>query len=184
MKHTFYILYRIHFIFIFLITYLFLLSCQEKKKIEPGKPDDIAFTKTDSANSSGKKKIQEMKADQKIYPNKGNNNVRHSTNNGCRKITEQEKSAYHTPEPVSYPSGEIALEHFLETNNLYNSTKYYESIDGIAYLKLLIDTTGKVIGKNIVRGIGLGIDEEALRLASLLEFNPAKDLTGNVMLSV
>ena len=57
--------------------------------------------------------------------------------------------------------------------------KYYESIEGIVYLKLLIDSTGKVIGSNIIRGVGVGINEEAVRLAELLKFLPAKDSTCN-----
>ena len=79
---------------------------------------------------------------------------------------------------VSYPGGESELAIFLEKNNLYNTTKYNESIDGTVTLKLLIDSNGRVVSTNVLRRVGLGIDDEAIRLAGLLKFIPAKDSAG------
>ena len=79
---------------------------------------------------------------------------------------------------VSYPGGESELAIFLEKNNLYNTTKYNESIDGTETLKLLIDSNGQVVSTNVLRRVGLGIDDEAIRLAGLLKFIPAKDSAG------
>ena len=79
---------------------------------------------------------------------------------------------------VSYPGGESELAIFLEKNNLYNTTKYNESIDGTETLKLLIDSNGRVVSTNVLRRVGLGIDDEAIRLAGLLKFIPAKDSAG------
>jgi len=79
---------------------------------------------------------------------------------------------------VSYPGGESELAIFLEKNNLYNTTKYNESIDGTVTLKLLIDSNGQVVSTNVLRRVGLGIDDEAIRLAGLLKFIPAKDSAG------
>jgi hypothetical protein len=82
---------------------------------------------------------------------------------------------------VSYPGGEVALQQFLFNNNIFNSSKSEYSIEGIVVLRLSIDSDGYVNNKNIVRSIGGDIDEEALRLAGLLVFNPATDSIGQAI---
>lgn len=84
---------------------------------------------------------------------------------------------------VSYPGGEAALQRFLFQNNIFNSSKDQHSIEGIVVLQLFINTDGRVYNKTIIRSVGAGIDEEALRLADLLIFNPATDSCGNAILS-
>lgn len=79
------------------------------------------------------------------------------------------------PSPAYYPAGNQDLAKFLELNNVYNNEKFYLTVEGIVYVKLLIDSTGKVAESNILRGIGAGIDDEAIRLGNLLVFVPAKD---------
>lgn len=82
---------------------------------------------------------------------------------------------------VSYPGGEAALQQFLYNNNIFNSSKFEYSIEGIVVLRLSIDSNGYVNNKNIVRSIGGEIDEEALRLAGILVFNPATDSIGQAI---
>lgn len=84
---------------------------------------------------------------------------------------------------VSYPGGEAALQRFLSQNNTFNSSKNKHSIEGIVVLQLYINTDGRVYNKTVIRSVGAGIDEEALRLADLLVFNPATDSCGNSILS-
>lgn len=79
---------------------------------------------------------------------------------------------------VSYPGGEAALQKFLFKNNIFNSSKSDFCIEGIVTLRLSIDSNGFVRNKTILRSIGGDIDEEALRLADLLIFNPATDSNG------
>jgi hypothetical protein len=183
MKSNFYILFRIRTIFIILFTYQLLLSCQQKKDIASEKSNDKTFVRIDSSDIAGEKKSQQAKLIQKDYETTRITNHGHPIHKNNNRYNELVEPVYHTPEPVSYQGGEFALKQFLETNNSYNSIKYYESIEGIVYLKLLVDKTGEAIEKKILRGIGLGIDEEALRLSSLLKFNPAKDSTGKAIRS-
>lgn len=79
---------------------------------------------------------------------------------------------------VSYPGGETALQGFLFSHNIFNSSQAEYSIEGIVVLRLSIDPSGNVHAKDILRGIGGEIDEEALRLAGLLRFNPATNSLG------
>ena len=84
---------------------------------------------------------------------------------------------------VSYPGGEAALQRFLFQNNTFNSSQNKHSLEGIVVLQLFINTDGRVYNKTIIRSVGAGIDEEALRLADLLVFNPATDSCGNANLA-
>ena len=84
---------------------------------------------------------------------------------------------------VSYPGGQAALQRFLFQNNIFNSSMDEHSIEGIVVLQLYINTEGRVYNKTIIRSVGAGIDEEALRLADLLIFNPATDSCGDSILS-
>lgn len=172
MEKTINILFQIRTGFIFLISILFLLACQKKADVETDKADNLKVIKTDTSNSTNEKKKQSLK----ISEQEDNTvNVKYSDSHKNKKAINPAKLIFCTPESVSYPGGEYEITQFLERNNLYNTDKYYESIEGIVYLKLLIDTTGKVIGSNILRGVGLGINDEAIRLAGLLKFIPAKD---------
>jgi TonB family protein len=84
---------------------------------------------------------------------------------------------------VSYPGGELALQRFLDKNNVFNSSKSELSIEGIVVIRLSIDSCGIISNKTVMRGIGGDIDEEALRLADLLVFNPATNLYGKATMS-
>lgn len=99
-------------------------------------------------------------------------------------LQKTEQTKYTDRTPPTYPGGEQALEYFLFQNNLYNTSKYPESIGGNVYLNLIIDSAGFVVDKRILRRVGIGIDDEALRLAQLLKFSPAKDSLGNAVQSV
>lgn len=172
MEKTINILFQIRTGFIFLISILFLLACQKKSEVETDKADNLKVIKIDTSNLTNVKKKQSLKvSEQEDNPV----NVKYSDSNNKKKASKPAQLIFCTPEPVSYPGGEYEIAQFLEKNNSYNTHKYYESIEGIVYLKLLIDSTGKVIGSNILRGVGLGINDEANRLAGLLKFIPAKD---------
>jgi TonB family protein len=84
---------------------------------------------------------------------------------------------------VSYPGGESVLQKFLFKNNVFNSSKSELSFEGIVALRLSIDTNGFVYNTTILRSVGGDIDEEALRLANLLVFNPATDSYGKAISS-
>lgn len=172
MEKTINILFQIRTGFIFLISILFLLACQKKADVKTDKADNLKVIKTDTSNSTNEKKNQSIK----LSEHEDNTvNVKYSDSYKNKNAIKPVQQIFCTPEPVSYPGGEYEIAQFLEKNNSYNTYKYYESIEGIVYLKVLIDTTGKVIGSNILRGVGLGINDEAIRLSELLKFVPAKD---------
>ena len=167
-------LFQIRTGFILLISILLLLACQKKAVDETGRTDNLNIVKPDTSNSTTVKKKQSIQ----VIEHEGNPaTVKYSDSDKSNKTINPAQLIFCTPEPVSYPGGADELTQFLEKNKSYNTYKYYESIEGIVYLKLLIDTAGKVIGSNMLRGVGLGINDEAIRLAGLLKFIPAKDST-------
>ncbi len=180
MKKTIHILFQS--VIVTLIPLLFLLACQKKSGVEPEKYNVSEISKTDTVNLTSEEKIQSpklYKQEDKIINTIHNQSIKIQKT----KVINPSRIMYCNPEPVSYPGGEQELLVFLDLNNSYKRHKYYESIEGIVYLKLLIDSTGKVLGSNILRGVGLGIDEEAIRLAELLKFLPAKDSACNTISS-
>ena len=163
-------------VIIILIPLLFLLACQQKSDDESVKSDIPEVLMHDTVNLKNDENIQSQKFVKQDY-NIINAINKTSFKTKRTKVNDPSGIVYCKTEPVSYPGGAQELEVFLELSNSYKRHKYYESIEGIVYLKLHIDSTGTVIGSKIIRGVGTGIDEEATRLAYLLKFLPARDST-------
>lgn len=72
-----------------------------------------------------------------------------------------------------YPGGPKALYEFLFTNLQYPAEALKNEIEGIVYLKFIVDKNGIVSNPVVVRSLGSGCDEEALRIISLMpKWNP------------
>lgn len=63
-----------------------------------------------------------------------------------------------------YPGGQDALLKYIEDNLVYPDSAIAAGIKGNVYVSFIITETGKVEDAEVVRGIGGGCDEEALRL--------------------
>ena len=63
-----------------------------------------------------------------------------------------------------FPGGEGALNKYLITNLKYPDAALKQKIQGKVYVAFVVDYTGKVTDAKILRGIGGGCDEEALRV--------------------
>jgi TonB family protein len=63
-----------------------------------------------------------------------------------------------------YPGGEMAMMRYLGKNVRYPEKARAAKIQGTVYVNFIISRKGKVIFPYVVRGIGGGCDEEALRL--------------------
>jgi protein TonB len=63
-----------------------------------------------------------------------------------------------------FPGGEQEMMNFLKKNMKYPSLARENEIQGKVYVTFLIDAEGKVKDAKIVRGLGGGLDEEALRV--------------------
>jgi TonB family protein len=73
-----------------------------------------------------------------------------------------------------YQGGNKAMIKFIHDELKYPPEAEKKNIEGIVIVKINIDMYGKVVDVEIKKGIGFGCDEEALRLAKLLKFQPVK----------
>ena len=74
-----------------------------------------------------------------------------------------------------YPGGTKALTQFLQSNLKYPKAAQEAGIKGIVQLKITINNMGKVIGSEVLHSVGHDCDEEAKRVASLLQFQTPKN---------
>lgn len=78
-----------------------------------------------------------------------------------------EPKFYTAPEQMpTFPGGMEALAKYLATNLHYPSAARNAQIQGRVFVNFIIENDGSVTSANILRGIGGGCDEEALRVVS------------------
>jgi protein TonB len=71
-------------------------------------------------------------------------------------------------EPPIFPGGESALTKFLRENINYPKEAIKNKISGTVYVQFIIEKDGSISDIQVVRGIGGGCDEEAIRVIKLL----------------
>jgi len=69
-----------------------------------------------------------------------------------------------------YPGGKIALREFIKKNLQYPKEAIRKRIEGDVLLKFKVNPNGKVIEPIIIKGIGHGCDQEAIRIIKTLKF--------------
>lgn len=75
----------------------------------------------------------------------------------------------------SYPGGTKALMEFIRHNLRYPTQALMHRIEGEVHVAFEVDEEGIVRRPRIVRGIGYGCDEEAIRLVSMLRYKPVRN---------
>lgn len=65
-----------------------------------------------------------------------------------------------------YPGGIDGLVSYLSTNLKYPEAAKEKGVEGTVAVKFIVETDGSVSDVEILRGIGAGCDEEALRVVS------------------
>jgi TonB family protein len=79
-----------------------------------------------------------------------------------------------------YPGGFSAMSAFLAKNIEYPEQAKKEKITGRVFVSFVVEKNGEVSNVKILRGIGGGCDEEALRVVSKMpKWKPGKDDNGN-----
>jgi TonB family protein len=79
-----------------------------------------------------------------------------------------------------FPGGDMALYDYLKQNLLYPPQAKIDSVQGSVMVHFVIDEEGHVKDANVLRGIGGGCDEEALRLIqSMPRWKPGLNSLGD-----
>ncbi len=68
----------------------------------------------------------------------------------------------------SFPEGEEARQNFLRKNIKYPKEAKEKGIEGVVYVSFIVNKIGEVIEGKIVRGVHPLLDDEALRVVSLM----------------
>jgi protein TonB len=78
-------------------------------------------------------------------------------------------------EMPSFPGGEEALYKFLAKNTRYPDMAKDAGVQGIVYLTFVIEEDGSINDVRLLRGIGGGCDEEAIRVMNKMpKWSPGK----------
>lgn len=68
----------------------------------------------------------------------------------------------------TFPGGDKALQKFIYENTKYPKSAIEEKISGTVYVQFIVEKDGSISDIKVVRGIGGGCDEEAVRVVKLM----------------
>jgi periplasmic protein TonB len=78
-------------------------------------------------------------------------------------------------QPAEFPGGQTALNKFLTENIKYSKLALENNVKGKIYLKFVVNKLGEILDISILKGLGFGLDEEAIRVVKLMpKWKPAK----------
>ena len=67
-----------------------------------------------------------------------------------------------------YVGGEGAMLIFFQRHLTYSAAATAHLTSGIVYVSFVVDTVGRTINPQVIKGVGYGLDEEALRLVRIM----------------
>jgi len=97
-------------------------------------------------------------------------------------VEESKKEVFTIVEEMpAFPGGEAERNKFLAENIQYPQQATENGIQGTVYVSFVVDSKGNVTDVKILRGIGGGCDEEALRVVRMMpKWHPGKQNGKNV----
>ncbi|MDR2126758.1 MAG: energy transducer TonB [Prevotellaceae bacterium] len=75
----------------------------------------------------------------------------------------------------AYPGGNKALNEFVSKNIRYPQQALQNNISGSVHLQYVVNDDGIVESVQVLKGLGYGCDEEAIRIVKLLQFCKVKN---------
>lgn len=78
-------------------------------------------------------------------------------------------AVYHVAEVMpAFPGGTEAFGKFLRDKLQYPQEALSKSLSGKVYVRFVVDERGHIIDPQVVKGLGAGLDQEALRLVRIM----------------
>ena len=71
-------------------------------------------------------------------------------------------------EPPHYPGGDVELHKFTAKNIKYPQEAREKGIQGTVYVSFIVDEEGKITDAKVLKGVNKILDDEALRILSLM----------------
>ena len=75
---------------------------------------------------------------------------------------------YFVEDEPDFPGGDSALRVFIKSNLQYPDTAKMYHVEGVVYASFIVEKDGSLSGFKILRGLGWGCDEEAIRVLKLM----------------
>jgi protein TonB len=75
---------------------------------------------------------------------------------------------YTADEMPAYPGGTAAFLRFLQAKLQYPQEARLQNVKGKVYVRFVVDEQGRIRDAEVVRGLGAGLDQEALRLVRIM----------------
>ncbi len=119
--------------------------------------------------AAGSSKCMRMSTSGKAFETKKDaDDMENPSEKGILKILE---------EMPTFIGGQPALETFIKTNLVYPGMAKTKGISGTVYVEFTVKTDGSVADVKVIRGIGAGCDEEAMRIVKLMskKWKPGKE---------
>lgn len=95
-------------------------------------------------------------------------NTGESGEGGIPGVIKEETIFYATEEMPMYPGGEQSLMEFIESNLHYPDLAVRAHVEGRVAVEMVIEKSGNVTNLKVIKSLGAGCDEEALRVCRLL----------------
>jgi len=112
----------------------------------------------------------------------------------CEKVTENvpvvnqssEEPVYSTAEKMpEFPGGQTAMTKFIAENIKYPKEAKEKGIKGTVFINFIIDKEGNVTHSKVLKGIGGGCDEEALRVINMMpKWTPGEQVGKKVLVKI
>jgi len=74
-----------------------------------------------------------------------------------------------------YPGGSMAFKEFIAKNIQYPKEALAAGIEGNVVVEYNINDNGDIVSPHVLKGLGYGCDEEAIRLVSMLSYEKARN---------
>ncbi len=88
---------------------------------------------------------------------------------------ETEDIIHYDPSPPSYPGGDNVRMDFIRENLVYPEEALEKGIEGRVFVTFIVEKDGSLSDIEVTRGIGYGLDEEAVRIVKMMpKWNPGK----------
>ncbi|OUJ73260.1 energy transducer TonB [Hymenobacter crusticola] len=76
---------------------------------------------------------------------------------------------YYTAEEMpTFPGGDQAFLQFIKAKVHYPDEALQRNLSGKVYIGFVVDEEGRILDPKVVRGLGAGLDQEALRLVRIM----------------
>jgi protein TonB len=85
---------------------------------------------------------------------------------GWAQQTEKEIVFTVVEEPPQFMGGQDSLNRFIKYHLKYPAAARKTQIKGVVHLKFIVEADGHITNTEIIRGLGFGCDEEALRVVN------------------